>query len=76
MALLLREADIDHLLPASEAVPAVEEAFRLLGSGEAVDSPRRRTTARGATLNVMWAVAPTLGAMGVKKAEPMRVPAR
>jgi alanine dehydrogenase len=66
MPLLLREADVDGLLPVSEAIPAVEGAFKLLGLGEAVDCPRRRARAGGAVLNVMWAIAPTLGAMGVK----------
>ena len=66
MPLLLREADVDWLLPVSEAIPAVEGAFKLLGLGEAVDCPRRRAKAGGAVLNVMWAMAPTLGAMGVK----------
>jgi ornithine cyclodeaminase/alanine dehydrogenase len=66
MPLLLREADVEGLLPISEAIPAVEAAFKLLGLGEAVDCPRRRAKAGGAVLNVMWAIAPTLGAMGVK----------
>lgn len=66
MPLLLREGDVDGLLPVSEAILAVEGAFKLLGLGEAVDCPRRRAKSGGAVLNVMWAIAPTLGAMGVK----------
>lgn len=66
MPLLLREGDVDGLLPISEAIRAVESAFKLLGLGEAVDCPRRRAKAGSVVLNVMWAIAPTLGAMGVK----------
>lgn len=66
MSLLLREAEVDELLTMPEAIEAVEEAFGLLGRGDAVNCPRRRGVARNAVLNVMWALAPTLGAMGVK----------
>lgn len=66
MTLFLREADVETLLPLSDAIAAVEDAFGLLGSGEAVDHPRGRAEAGGAVLNAMWAIAPTLGVMGVK----------
>jgi alanine dehydrogenase len=66
MPLLLRETDVEKLLPIPEAVGAVEHAFKMLGLGEAVNCPRRRAKARGAVLNVMWAIAPALGVMGVK----------
>jgi ornithine cyclodeaminase/alanine dehydrogenase-like protein (mu-crystallin family) len=66
MALFLREADVETLLPLSDAISAVEDAFGLLGSAEAVDHPRGRAEASGAVLNAMWAIAPTLGAMGIK----------
>ena len=64
--MLLREPEVDELLTIPEAVEAVEEAFGLLGRGEAVNGVRRRGVAQAAVLNVMWALAPTLGAMGVK----------
>lgn len=66
MSLLLREAEVRELVPIAMAVEAVEDAFGLLGRGEAVNCPRRRGSVQGAVLNVMWALAPTLGAMGVK----------
>jgi alanine dehydrogenase len=66
MSLLLRESEVVELLTLPEAIEAVEEAFSLLGRGDAVNCPRRRGTAGEAVLNVMWALAPTLGAMGVK----------
>lgn len=66
MSLLLREADVEVLLPILEAIESVEQGFQLLGAGEATNYPRQRGNSPGATLNVMWAMAPTLGAMGVK----------
>jgi alanine dehydrogenase len=66
MSLLLRESEVDELLTLPEAIEAVEEAFSLLGRGDAVNCPRRRGAAGDAVLNVMWALAPTFGAMGVK----------
>ena len=66
MVLFLREADVATLLPLPDAISSVEDAFRMLGSGEAVDHPRGRAEAGGAVLNAMWAIAPTIGAMGIK----------
>jgi alanine dehydrogenase len=66
MSMLLREFEVDELLTVPEAIEAVEVAFSLLGRGDAVNCPRRRGAAGDAVLNVMWALAPTLGAMGVK----------
>lgn len=66
MSLLLREIEVDELLTMAEAIEAVEEAFSLLGQRDAVNCPRRRGAAGDAILNVMWAIAPTLGVMGVK----------
>jgi ornithine cyclodeaminase/alanine dehydrogenase-like protein (mu-crystallin family) len=42
MALLLREADVQTLLPMSLALGAVEDAFRHLADGSAVLHPRQR----------------------------------
>lgn len=66
MALFLREAEVEALLTLPDAISAVEDAFGMLGSGEAADHPRGRAGAGGAVLNAMWAIAPTIGAMGVK----------
>lgn len=41
MSMVLREAEVKELLPIGLAVEAVEDAFGLLGRGEAVNCPRR-----------------------------------
>jgi alanine dehydrogenase len=62
---------IDDEIVAAQLSPAdasdcVERAFVLLAGGEATNAPRRRTVQGSATLNVMWAIAPSEGLMGVK----------
>jgi ornithine cyclodeaminase/alanine dehydrogenase len=59
------EAVSAHLSTA-DAIECVERAFRLLARGEAVNAPRRRSRSGDAVLNVMWALAPSEGVMGVK----------
>jgi alanine dehydrogenase len=66
MSMLLREAEVREFLPITTAIEAVEDAFSLLSRGEAVNCPRHRGSIEGVVLNVMWTLAPTLGAMGVK----------
>jgi alanine dehydrogenase len=66
MPVLLGESHVDRLLTIADSIDAVEEGFRLLGRGEAVNYPRRRGVFENAKLNVMWASAPPLGGMGVK----------
>lgn len=66
MTLLLDDRHVDELLDATRALNEVERAFGLLGRGEAVNEPRLRVEARGTTLNVMSALAPTLDAVAVK----------
>lgn len=66
MALLLDERSVAQLLTPRVALDGVEQAFRLLAEGSAVNEPRRRTAADGTTLNVMWALAPALDTLAVK----------
>lgn len=66
MTLLVDEQLVARLLEPAHALAGVEESFRLLANGEAVNEPRHRTHAGGATLNVMWALAPSLDALAVK----------
>lgn len=66
MTLLLDDRDVEELLDPVRALDEVERAFRLLGTGEAVNEPRRRMEACGTTLNVMSALAPTLDTLAVK----------
>ncbi len=66
MALWLREADVSALLSMEDVIAAVEDGFRLLGEGAAVNHPRSRSVTPSGVLNVMHAAAPTLGVMGLK----------
>jgi ornithine cyclodeaminase/alanine dehydrogenase-like protein (mu-crystallin family) len=66
VALLLDEKTVAALLTPADALACVEEAFRLVADGAAVNEPRHRTAVDGATLNIMWALAPTLDAIAVK----------
>lgn len=66
------EAVAAHLSQA-DAYECVERSFRLLADGEATNAPRRRSSDAGATLNVMWAIAPTEGLMVVKAYPVVRV---
>lgn len=66
MALWLREAEVGALLPMDDVIAAVEEGFRLLGEGAAVNVARSRSVTSSGVLHVMHAAAPTLGVMGVK----------
>ena len=64
--LFLTDADVARLLPIEDAIEQTEQGFRLLATGQATNAPRQRTAQEGATLNVMWALAPTRGVAGVK----------
>lgn len=66
MALWLREAEVGALLSMDDVIAAVEQGFRLLGEGAAINQPRSRSVTPSGTLHVMHAAAPTLGVMGVK----------
>jgi len=66
MALLLREADVGALLTMDDVLAAVDQGFRALGEGQAVNQPRTRSITSGGALNVMHAAVPALGVMGVK----------
>ncbi|MCU1615051.1 MAG: Ornithine cyclodeaminase [Frankiales bacterium] len=65
MLLLDDKAVAAELTPAA-ALSCVETAFRLFAEGAAINEPRHRTATDGATLNVMWALAPTLDAVAMK----------
>jgi ornithine cyclodeaminase/alanine dehydrogenase-like protein (mu-crystallin family) len=65
-ALYLTEADVRELLDMEIAIDVVEEAFRQLASGGAVNVPRARARAEGIYLHTMSAVLPSLGCAGWK----------
>lgn len=53
MPLFLREEDVKELLTMDDALTAVEEAFRLFGSGQADNRPRQRPRLVRSMLQVM-----------------------
>jgi ornithine cyclodeaminase/alanine dehydrogenase-like protein (mu-crystallin family) len=66
MALLLLESDVKQLLRMQDCLPALEDAFRSVARGEAVNVPRYRGAMPGVTLNVMPAISKRLDAAGTK----------
>ena len=55
MAILLREGDVQRLLPMVEAIEAVEQGFKEQGSGTAVNLHRSRVQAGGMGITMMVA---------------------
>ena len=66
MALFLTEKDVKKLLTMDIALEAVEEGFRQQSEGEATNSPRFRLRLPNGDLNLMAAVSPGFGVMGMK----------
>ena len=66
MALILREADVQHLIEMDDVIAAVHAAMRELGEGKAQNEPRRRAFAPGGLLNVMFASYPGGRCTGLK----------
>jgi ornithine cyclodeaminase/alanine dehydrogenase-like protein (mu-crystallin family) len=66
MPLLLTEAQVTQLLTMPDAVRAVEEAFRDLGQGNAINRPRQRVRAPNGMMHVMPAGMPARGYLGLK----------
>jgi alanine dehydrogenase len=66
VALLLRESDVDELLPPADAVEAVEGCFARLARGAVENRPRFRLGLEGGLLNVLAAADLELGVAGLK----------
>jgi alanine dehydrogenase len=66
MALLLLEADMRRLLRMQDTLQVLEDAFRSVARGEAVNVPRYRGSMPGVTLNLMPAISKKLDAAGTK----------
>ncbi|HEY7354835.1 MAG TPA: ornithine cyclodeaminase family protein [Ktedonobacterales bacterium] len=70
MALVLKEADVEHLLRMPDAIAALETVFRqqhpTAGEQQALNRPRGRLQPSGAILHFMPAAAPGLGVYGFK----------
>lgn len=64
--LFLTEDDVTAMLDTAMAYSSTEEAFRLLGTKEAVNGLRTRTVSSGVTVNTMTAIVPSHEAFGVK----------
>ena len=64
--LYLTEADVKELLDVRTAIDLVEEAFRRLAAGEAVNVPRQRAVSPEIILHSMSAAAPYLNVVGWK----------
>ena len=65
-ALYLTEADVGELLDMEIAIDVVEEAFRQMAQGAAMNVPRARAHGQGIYLHTMSAVASYLGYAGWK----------
>ena len=60
------EDDVVDLLPMKDAVASVDEAFRLLASGDAMNKPRQRVRVDKLMLHVLPAGSSQLGYVGLK----------
>ena len=66
MAIFLREADVQRLLPIDEAIEAVERGFKEQGDGTGINMPRERAQAGGMGVTMMVAALGNLGVGGFK----------
>ena len=66
MPLYLTEQDVTVLLTPAEAVPVIEECFRRLASGAAVNEPRKRLPLPDGSFALMAATDTELGYAGLK----------
>ncbi len=66
MPLVLRESDVDELLPPADAVEAVEACFARMGAGAVENRPRFRLALEGGLMHVMAAADLELGVAGLK----------
>ena len=66
MVHFFNEDDVVDLLPMKDAVACVDEAFRLLASGDAMNKPRQRVRVDKLMLHVLPAGSAKLGYVGLK----------
>jgi alanine dehydrogenase len=76
MTLFLTEEEVGNLLDMRSTIDAVEEILRQQAEGRATNRARRRVALRGSGLNVMYAGAPEIGALGLKAYSVAREGAR
>ena len=66
MATLLKEVHVRELLTMADALPAVEQSFRDVSTGDAVNVARHRGALKGVTVNAMGAISNALDLMAMK----------
>ncbi len=66
MTLFLTEEEVENLLDMRSTLDAVEDVLRQHAEGRAANRARRRVALPGSGLNVMFAGAPEIGALGLK----------
>src|SRR3712207_1641106 len=66
MTLFLTEGEVESLLDMRSTLDAVENILRQQAEGRATNRARRRVALPGSGLNVMFAGAPEIGALGLK----------
>ena len=76
MTLFLTEREVEGLLDMRSALAAVEEILRQHAEGRATNRARRRVALPGCGLNVMFAGAPEIEALGLKAYTVARAGAR
>ena len=76
MTLFLTEQEVENLLDMRSTVEAVEEILRQYAEGRATNRARRRVALRKSGLNVMFAGAPEIRALGLKAYTVARTGAR
>jgi ornithine cyclodeaminase/alanine dehydrogenase-like protein (mu-crystallin family) len=76
VTLLLREADVQALLPMTEALRLVKDSLTELAKGDAANQPRRRVRLGSGFLNVMFASIPPGNSAGLKSYTASRHGAR
>ncbi len=76
MTLFLTEREVEGLLDMRSALAAVEEILRQHAEGRATNRARRRVALPGSGLNVMFAGAPEIEALGLKAYTVARTGAR
>ena len=76
MTLLITEEEVENLLDMRSTLDAIEEVLRQQAEGRATNRARRRVALPKSGLNVMFAGAPEIGALGVKAYTVARTGAR
>ncbi|HEX2108723.1 MAG TPA: ornithine cyclodeaminase family protein [Rubrobacteraceae bacterium] len=76
MTRFLTEGEVESLLDMRSTLEAVEEVLRQYAEGRATNHARRRVALPGSGLNVMFAGAPEIGALGLKAYSVARSGAR